>query len=98
MSQLAAAQRALLLQGFDELQLLPVIVGHLTRLAVAGDHSGCDQHDQLGAVLAFAGVAKQPTQTGHSAQLGHGRNGIAVVLFDQAAEQYRLPALHRDLG
>lgn len=67
-------------------------------LAVAGDDPWGDQHYQLGAFLAFDGVAEQPAQSRDAAQIGHGGHGVGVVLFDQAAEQYGLAALHRHLS
>lgn len=96
--QFSRVLRAHRLGRFDQLQLLTIVIRHLSRLAVAGDHPWGDQHDQLGAVLAFTGVTEQPAQARDVAQVGHGGDGIAVVLFDQASEQHRLPALYSYLG
>src|SRR5688500_6267462 len=101
--QRAARQHGRLLEGAalqraQAPEAFAVGVGHVARLLRVLDHGRRDQHEQLGTLLVQAGAAEQPAD---DRDLAEARYAILVPLLgvvDQATEQHRLAALHRDLG
>src|SRR5690348_4537275 len=84
-------------QWREGLELLLVFLRHLLGFVGAGDDARGDQHDQLGALTGLAGAAEQAAEHGNLAQSRNAVARIAVLVLDHAAQQDRLPALHRNL-